>query len=222
MRKRTKVGSNRPRPARYAEEWMTRAILFDLGGVIVPLDFARGYQAIAGLCPLAPEEIPKQIRASGLVARFETGEMGNEEFVEGLCQTLGLKLSYDGFCDVWSSIFLPHTLVPEALIESLGQHHRLVLLSNTNAIHFDWIRERYSLLNHFHEFVLSYRVGAAKPSAKIYREAVERAGCPPEECFFTDDVEAYVEGARAVGIDATRFHSHQQLVVELNQRGIEL
>ncbi len=106
------------------------------------------------------------------------------------------------------------------MFEGIARNYRLVLLSNTNAIHFEMIRENYSFLRHFHSLVLSYEVGAMKPLPRIYRRAIEEAGCRPEECFFTDDISAYVEGARAQGIDAVRFESAAQIEAELRQRGV--
>jgi len=123
------------------------------------------------------------------------------------------------FCDTFNCIFTD-TLVPESLLETLAARYRLVLLSNTNAIHFPWIRERYPLLRHFHDLVLSYEVKAMKPDPEIYRAAVAKAGCRPEECFYTDDIAQFVEGARAVGIDAVQFVDAAQLERELRARGI--
>ena len=59
-----------------------------------------------------------------------------------------------------------------------------------------------------------------KPSPIIYDTAIEKAGCRPGECFFTDDVAAYVEGACLCGIDAVRFQSQQQVERELRARGV--
>ena len=83
------------------------------------------------------------------------------------------------------------------------------------------IRETYPLLRHFHEFVLSYEVKAMKPARAIYQAAIARAGCLPEECFFTDAIPAYVEAARREGIDAVQFQSREQIEEELRARGIE-
>jgi putative hydrolase of the HAD superfamily len=199
---------------------MIRTVIFDLGKVIVPFDFTRGYRAMAELCTYAPEEIPKRIGATDLVRRFECGQVPPEEFVEQLCGMLDLRLEYAHFCRIWSSIFLPDTLIPEALLEGLRKRYRLLLLSNTNAIHFEMVRENYPLLKHFDEFVLSYEVGAMKPSARIYEEAIARAQCAPEECFFTDDIAEYVAGARAAGIDAVQFQSAAQIEGELRSRGV--
>jgi FMN phosphatase YigB (HAD superfamily) len=200
---------------------MIRALIFDLGKVIVPFDFNRGYRAMEGLCGLPAADIPKRIGTTDLVIRFETGLVEPKDFVAELSALLGLRVDYDQFCNIWSSIFLPDTLIPEAMLESLGRKYRLLLLSNTNAIHFTMIREQYPFVRHFDELVLSHEVKAMKPSPKIYREAIARAGCPAEECFFTDDVAAYVEAARKEGIDAEQFVSLEKLQKDLKARGIQ-
>ncbi len=199
---------------------MIKTVIFDLGKVIVPFDFSRGYRAMAELCPYAAEEIPKRIGATDLVIRFESGQVPPEQFVEQLCQALGLRLEYARFCEIWSSIFLPYTLIPESLLEGLRRRYRLLLLSNTNAIHFGMVRENYPLLRHFDDFILSHEVGALKPNPRIYAEAIARAQCAPSECFFTDDIPEYVAGARAAGIDAVQFESSAQLESALKERGV--
>jgi putative hydrolase of the HAD superfamily len=200
---------------------MIKTVIFDLGKVIVPFDFKRGYRAMAELCPYAAEEIPKRIGTTDLVIRFECGLVGPEEFVRELCGVLDLQMEYGRFCEIWSSIFLPETLIPESLLEGIRRRRRLLLLSNTNAIHFQMIRDNYPLLRHFDEYVLSYQVGAMKPSPRIYEEAIARARCEPAECFFTDDIADYVAGARAAGMDAVQFESAAQIERELRKRGVE-
>jgi putative hydrolase of the HAD superfamily len=197
-----------------------KAVIFDLGRVIVPFDFNRGYARLEPLCGIPAVEIPGRIAPTRLVERFESGGIEPRDFVREFSKHLNLDTSYENFCEIWSSIFLPHTLVPESMIEGIARNYRLVLLSNTNAIHFEMIRENYPILRHFHSLVLSYEVGAMKPLPLIYRRAIEAAGCLPEECFFTDDMPAYVEGARAQGIDAVRFVSAVQIETELRKRGV--
>jgi FMN phosphatase YigB (HAD superfamily) len=197
-----------------------KAVIFDLGRVIVPFDFNRGYARLAPLCGIPAAEIPGRIALTGLVERFESGGIDSHDFVRELSKHLNLDTSYENFCEIWSSIFLPYTLVPESMIEGIGRNYRLVLLSNTNAIHFEMLRENYPVLRHFDSLVLSYEVGAMKPLPLIYQRAIEAAGCLPEECFFTDDMAAYVEGARAQGIDAVQFESAAQIEGELGKRGV--
>lgn len=201
---------------------MTRAVIFDLGRVIVPFDFTRGYARLQALCGIPAAEIPARLAGTGLVTRFESGEIEPRDFVQQLSHHLHLNTSYETFCDIWTSIFLPETLIPEAMLQGIAQNYPLVLLSNTNAIHFEMVRESYPLLRHFHSFILSYKVGAMKPSPLIYQKAIEAAGCRPAECFFTDDIQAYVEGAKRQGIDAVQFHSAAQIETELIRRGVKI
>jgi len=197
-----------------------RAIVFDLGKVLVHFDFQLGYRALEGRCPYPAAEIRRRLAAGGLVERFETGLIQPRDFVRRISEALSLSVSYEEFCAIWSCIFR-HTLVPESLLVGLAQRYRLLLLSNTNAIHFESIRRNYPLLRHFHGLVLSYEVKAMKPQPEIYQAALALAGCRPEECFYTDDIEEYVEAARRLGIDAVQFQSSQQLQREMAARGIE-
>lgn len=199
---------------------MIKTVIFDLGGVIVPLDFAAGYRRLEGVCSFPAAEIPERIRSTSLVVDFECGRVSAQEFHRQLSDVLGLTVGYGEFRDLWCAIFPPHALIPAEWIEAVRKEKRVLLLSNTNEIHFEVIRERYPHLGHFDEYVLSYEVGAMKPAAAIYEEAIRRSGCEPEECFFTDDVMGYVEGARRSGIDAEQFLGADKLRTDLAARGI--
>ncbi len=199
---------------------MIKTVIFDLGRVIVPFDFQRGYTRLEPLCGLTTAEIRAKIGAAGLVPRFESGGMEPEEFVAQLKQSIGLQATYDEFCEIWMSIFLPETLISEEMLVEIRENHRLVLLSNTNRIHFEGILANYPLLRQFDQFVLSYEAGAMKPSPIIYGKAIEAARCEAAECFFTDDIAEYVEGAKQMGIDAVQFESAAQIREELRRRGV--
>jgi putative hydrolase of the HAD superfamily len=198
---------------------MYKAIIFDLGRVLVDFDFERGFQALESFCPYDAAEIRRRIAATDLGERFETGLIEPPDFVAQFSGILDLHMDYAGFCRLWSSIFTD-PLIPEAMLEGLAARYRLVLLSNTNAIHFETIRANYPLLRHFHERILSYEVHAMKPRREIFQAALECCGCRPEECFYTDDIAAYVEAARRLGMDAVQFESLAQLERELKARGI--
>lgn len=197
-----------------------KTVIFDLGKVIVPFDLARGYAALQPYCPYPAGDIPRRLAATDLVARFEAGQISSEEFVEQFSALLGLSITYDVFRRLWSAIFLPDIIIPEAMLAGISARYRMLLLSNTNAIHWDMIVETYPAMRHFHDYVLSYEVGAMKPARAIYEAAVKRAGCRPEECFFTDDIAAYVDAAREFGIDAVQFTGVEQLERELRARNI--
>lgn len=78
-----------------------------MGRVLVPFDFKRGYAKIEARCGIPAAEIPERIRPTGLVNRFESGEIEPRDFVRELSAVLSLDTSYEEFCDIWSSIFCP-------------------------------------------------------------------------------------------------------------------
>jgi len=199
---------------------MIKTVIFDLGKVLIPFDFTRGYRGLEKLCGIPAAEIPRRLASTDLVHRFESGLVEPDDFVAELSRVLDLHVSYDQFCEIWSSIFLPDPLIPESLLAGIRQRFRLLLLSNTNAIHFEMLERTYPLLGQFHDKVLSYRVRAMKPSPAIYREAIARAACRPEECFFTDDIADYVAAAQREGMDAVQFESRAQIEREMLARGI--
>jgi len=198
---------------------MYRAILMDLGKVLIDFDFSAGYRALEELCPYPETEIRRRIAATGLAARFETGLLEPRDFCAQLCACLELKVDYHRFCTIWNSIF-PNVLLPESMIEGLAHRYRLVLVSNTNKIHFEMARQQYPVLRHFHHLALSYQVKAMKPHPEIFLEAVRLAGCRAGECFYADDVPAFTEAARKLGVDAVTFESAAQLSTEMRRRGI--
>jgi putative hydrolase of the HAD superfamily len=200
---------------------MIRTVIFDLGKTLIPFDFTRGYRALEELCGCPAADIPRRLAADDFVNRFECGLVEPRDFVSRLCAKLDAEIGYDRFCEIWSSIFLPDPLIPDEMLAALGERYRLLLLSNTNAIHFPMLRQTYPLLGRFHDFILSYEVKALKPAPEIYRAAIARAGCRPEECFYTDDIAAYVEAARREGMQAAQFLSRGQIEAEMRARGIE-
>jgi glucose-1-phosphatase len=200
---------------------MVKTVIFDLGGVIVPFDFAPAYASMQAWSGLERDAIRARLIDGGLAAEFERGQLTPEGFRAELNRRLGTAVTRAEFESMWVSIFTPgKTLIAESLIASLAERFRVILLSNTTFTHFTWLSAHTPHLGHMHRHVLSYAVGAAKPMPEIYAEAIRQARCEPGECFFTDDVMAYVEGARAAGIDAVQFTGEAALRGHLAARGI--
>ena len=197
-----------------------KAVIFDLGRVIVPFDFDLGYRELHRLTGLDTADIRRRIGATGLVNQFETGLIEPEPFVAGIARALGITMSVEQFSLIWNSIFLKETLIPEEMLIRLKQRYRLLLLSNTNAIHFAGLEQSYPLLRHFEEHILSFRVQTMKPAAPIYLHAAKLAGVPPSECLFIDDLPENVAGAQAVGMQALLFQGRMQLEQDFERLGV--
>ncbi|MCZ2156903.1 MAG: HAD family phosphatase [Bryobacterales bacterium] len=197
-----------------------RALFFDLGKVLVPFDLKHAYAGFSAVSPLPVERMGERLRSSGLVERYECGQVGDEEFFEQFSELTQVNTTFERFCDIWNSIFLPATLVPESLLAELAKQHTLLLLSNTNAIHFRFLEQNYPHLRHFHHRVLSHESGSQKPDRKIFDDALTAARVKPEEAFFTDDLAENIEAARRLGIDAEVFTGVPELLRHLDCRGV--
>lgn len=198
---------------------MIRTVFFDLGNVIVPLDFDRAYRKASRLTGLSEREIARLLDESGLAVPYENGWITSQEFHRRTEELLGLGLSFEDFGSLWGDMFGDTPLIDEAFLDALAPGVRFVMLSNTNELHFQWIREKYPVVQRFDDTVLSYEVGAMKPEPKIYHAALEMAGSKPEECFFTDDKPENIVGARAVGIRAEVFEGADKLREQLAALG---
>jgi HAD superfamily hydrolase (TIGR01509 family) len=100
----------------------------------------------------------------------------------------------------------------------LAARAELWIISNTNKLHFDFLRDRFPFFGFFKGFVLSHEVGAMKPDPRIFREALARAGSKASESLFVDDQLVNVEAARELGIEAFQFLSPDQCRSELRKR----
>src|SRR5437762_12479837 len=105
----------------------------------------------------------------------------------------------------WSSVYLPGIIISEELVGALKRNYPLILVSNTNEAHFEFIRSRYRIIDYFDHFVLSYDVGSVKPDRKIFEHAITSANCAPDSLFFIDDRLEDITAAALLGIHAHLF-----------------
>jgi glucose-1-phosphatase len=191
------------------------AITFDLGNVLIRVDHLRFCRNLAALTALSPEEVYAQVFESALEPGYDTGRISSWEFYERVTAHFGVALPYSRFCDLWCDLFDPMEGMVE-VVHHLASSYPLFLLSNTNALHFDYIKERFELiLQPFRAFVLSYQVGSRKPEPAIYQSLIWQTGRPPEEILYLDDKVSFVAGALSQGLAAWQFRSPQELRLEL-------
>ncbi|MCB9385563.1 MAG: HAD family phosphatase [Bryobacterales bacterium] len=199
---------------------MIRTLLFDLGDVLVKLDFDRLYRAAAARCGQSPEQVRERMREADVAGPYERGEIDSAEFYRRCDAHLGLDQDLASFSTMWSDMFAPDELVSPELIHALLPHYNLAILSNTNALHFEKLHQDYPIVRLFPRAILSYEVGAMKPAPAIYEAALAATASRAEECFFTDDRAENVAGARALGIHAEPFEGQPQLEQALRAAGV--
>jgi FMN phosphatase YigB (HAD superfamily) len=199
---------------------MIEVLIFDLGKVVVDFDYRRSVSAVLTLNSTAAARIQSIMGGHELLVKYETGQISSVEFHREVCERLGLICTLEEFRQIWGAMFLPSPLLSDAFLAFLARRYRLLLLSNTNELHFEYVLERYPILRHFSAHVLSYREGSLKPDQKIYQAVIRASRVDPSRIFFTDDRPENVDAAVRLGIQAVLFQSEVELQKEMENLGI--
>lgn len=178
--------------------------IFDLGNVIVDIDFNRvlGVWSDLGRVPLAT--LQSRFTMGESFHRHERGEISDEEFAEQLCDELGLALSFEQFTAGWQALFIgvrADTLRIMNMLRSRGD--RVVILSNTNRLHQRfWPTQYPEVQNAADKLYLSQEMGMRKPEARIYQQVLREEGFTADQAIFFDDNQENIDAAQALGIQS--------------------
>lgn len=197
---------------------MIQTLIFDLGNVLLFFDHEKMYSQIAHAAALTPENVKKILFTEQWGVRFERGEANGRDLYKRFCDEAGSELDFSLLAHAVSDIFHPNEPLISLLETFKNRGRRLLLLSNTNEIHFTFAQKNFPFLQLFDRYILSYEVGALKPEKKIYEAAANAANCPLENCLFIDDLKINVEGALACGMPAHHFIDFQTLLLHLSQK----
>jgi putative hydrolase of the HAD superfamily len=200
-----------------------RTLLLDFGNVIAYFDHRRATRRLAALPGVSrPElDIYHRIFESGLESDFDAGRMTAAAFLSRLREITGGSASDAELADAWTGIFWPNSAMDVLLPRLKTARLRLVLASNTNALHAERFLEQFAApLAAFDDLVLSFEIHARKPERRFFEVCLERAQASADECLFVDDKREYVEAARGLGIPSTVYRDHAAFVAELQDLGI--
>ena len=187
-------------------------IVFDLGGVLVDLDFKA---AINGLQQAGFVNVKEQLQSfdrEGIFQKFELGEMTAEEFRTAIRENSTVTLTDEEIDALWNAMLLEIPREKLELILDLRGKYMVYLLSNTNSIHWDYVCKNafnyrgFRVNDYFEETFLSYEMHLAKPDKAIYEKVLQDANLLAEETLFIDDSEANCKAAEEVGIHAHHYH----------------
>ena len=149
-------------------------LYFDLGKVLVNFSVDQMLRQIGAVAGVAAEEVRAAVFGNGLMRQHESGRLSDRQFYEAFCAATGRRPDYHALAATASEIFeLSRPMLP--LVAQLGQAgYRLGILSNTCSTHWEYCRRRYRIVAEgFEVYALSYRIGAVKPEAAIFRAAAE-------------------------------------------------
>ncbi len=199
-----------------------KAVIFDLGNVLIDFDHRISARKISKFTDKTAPEIFDLFFASPITALFEEGKISSRQFFLKIKEMLNLKISYEKFVSIWNEIFFvsKKNLGVYNLARKLKNNYKVMLLSNINILHHEYIKEKFSLLDSFHNIVTSYELGISKPDHLIYQKALEILRVQPGDVFYTDDRQELVESARGLGIKGFVFKGLKQLKDDLLGVGI--
>ncbi|KNC10666.1 alpha-D-glucose-1-phosphatase [Klebsiella sp. RIT-PI-d] len=176
--------------------------IFDLGNVIVDIDFNRVLGAWSDFSRVPLATLKQTFTMGNAFHQHERGEITDEAFAEALCHEMELPLSYEQFAHGWQAVFVG--LRPEVIgiMQKLReQGHRVVVLSNTNRLHTTfWPGEYPQIRDAADRIYLSQDLGMRKPEARIYQHVLQAEGFSAEDAVFFDDNADNIEGANQLGI----------------------
>lgn len=184
-----------------------RHIIFDLGGVLLNIDYNLTEQAFiqAGIHNFS--QLYSQLAQTPVFDDFETGRISTSEFIAALQNASSIPLSEQQITDAWNAMLMDFPIRRLQILQQLRIHHDLVLLSNTNEIHevaFNKIlMDSFTIPNigvFFDKVYLSHRVGMRKPNREIFQQILNDTGFDPSKTLFIDDSPQHIEGAKALGI----------------------
>lgn len=193
-----------------------KTIIFDFGDVFINLDKAGALQNALHLFKL--DELPKDLIAINTL--FEQGLISSEEFIEFYTDNFS-DLSKKDIIDAWNFILKDFPEERLAFLQKLNKENqfKLILLSNTNELHINWIKEQVSFYEDFkacfNEFYLSHEINLRKPNDDIYQFVLNQNKLKPEECLFIDDTKENTDTASALGIHVWNIDETKENVIDL-------
>ena len=184
---------------------MIKTIIFDLGGIFIQINTK---QSIRKLCDqissFSEKEVINMLIRSDHYSQYEKGFIDCHTFYERIKRELDGKFSFGFFKNVWQHIFAPIQPMID-LLPRFKLKYQLVLLSNTNALHMQYIEKQFPFFHHFDHIFYSFEIGLIKPDKAIYQYTLDQIQSDPGECVFIDDTDDNVRSAGELGIRSYRF-----------------
>jgi glucose-1-phosphatase len=198
------------------------ALLFDLGRVVLDIDFGRITACWAGHAACEPAQLAGRFSSRDEIFRqHERGKIGDAEFFEYLRGSLGIGISDAEFLQGWNAIFVGEMPDIAPLLARAAKRLPLYAFSNTNAPHVAHFSKTYAdVLGHFREIFLSSTIGLRKPDTEAYDHVVRAIGVPASRIVFLDDSAENIEGAQARGLIGVHVTSPDDVAAALAALGI--
>ncbi|OLC99379.1 MAG: hypothetical protein DMG35_06930 [Acidobacteria bacterium] len=198
-----------------------RAVIFDIGGVLIRMNISHAIDGLAGDQSLSPEEIWSTLVKDPRWPDWQEGRITPRDWHQYLVKRLGSKLSFEQFVEAWNHALDPQPIQDQGFLEKLSKKYRLAVLSNTDPLHVAYMERTYDLFGCFPTRIYSCSVGARKPNPLIYEEALRACKARAEAAIYVDDIAEYAQAAERLGMKSIAFQSTEQLQSDLQRLGVD-
>lgn len=194
-------------------------VFLDLGNVLAFHDDPVLFQRMSAWGGAPPEQIRERMLA--LWDSINRGTLAGDDLRRAICQVAGstTPMAPEPFFEMWTSHFrVNRPLLP--LVDALLDKVKVVLLTNTNEMHWRFVRPLIPQFERFHDLVVSSELLLAKPDPEIFQIALERAAVPPHDAAYFDDMPRFVAAACALGIHGRVFKDVPTFRAQLAELGL--
>jgi HAD superfamily hydrolase (TIGR01509 family) len=199
----------------YFRKMTSKAIIFDLGGVLIDLNYQLTISAFENLGIADFKNLYSQANQSGLFDAYETGKISTQRFINEVLNFMPTKCNPNLIVNAWNAMILDFKKDKYDLLVHLKKEYELFLLSNTNALHVDKVFSEWAKISKapmesfFDKVYFSHQIGMRKPEAEIFLHVCNENNLNPNETLFIDDSVQHIEGAEKVGL-RTLLHPQNQ------------
>ncbi len=191
---------------------MIKNIVFDLGNVLLNVNFDKFKQGLFSE-GITAEEFEHFYTIKKKAMGYEKGKIDTKTFLRLCVKKLNYKITQKVFLKCYTEIFTEIKPMKQLVIKiSKSRKYRLLLLSNTNPVHYHFVRKLFPFLNLMHDKGLSYRLGYMKPDKRIYKEFVKKFNIKPEESLIVDDLEKNCISAGEFGFNVIHFKGYDDFI----------
>jgi FMN phosphatase YigB (HAD superfamily) len=197
------------------------ALLFDLGRVVLDIDFSKAIACWAGHAGRAPSDIAARFVIDETYHHHETGKISDADFFQAMRHSLGVELTDAQLLEGWNAMFAGEVPGIAPLLARAAKRLPLYVFSNTNSAHVEYFSVIHAdVLGHFREIFFSSSIGLRKPDPEAYDHVVKSIGLPAGRIVFFDDLVENVESARARGLKAVHVKSSGDVADALTALGL--
>lgn len=192
-------------------------VVFDLGKVLVDFDYSIAARKINVRSAMPLKNLHQFLGDSPWLAQFETGLLTRNQFFSEIQKLTGFPGNVDEFSDYFADIFLPISPMIELHAALRQQKIPTYIFSNTNDIAVEHILRNFPFFKNFDGYIFSYKIGAMKPDAKIYKALEAMAGKRGGEILYIDDRPENIEAGAARGWRTILHGSPEKTRAALNE-----